>query len=107
MRKPCDIDAELKALSDKAKGLKARRLVQLGELVTVTGADALDLETLAGALLAAVQSARGPDTKEAWRREGASFFQNRTQSKNRSGTSKPAASQSESPAPNGGGAASD
>ena len=53
MRKPRDIDAELRALSDRAKGLKAKRVLQLGELVTITGADALDLETLAGALLAA------------------------------------------------------
>ena len=48
MRKPRDIDSELKALADKAKGLKAKRVLQLGELVTVTGADTLDLETLAG-----------------------------------------------------------
>ena len=55
MRKPRDIDAELKALAEKAKGLKAQRLTQLGELVLLTGADALDLETLAGVLLAAAK----------------------------------------------------
>ena len=77
MRKPRDIDAELKALADKAKGLKARRVMQLGELVTITGADALDLETLAGALLAAVKDAKTPDTREAWRATGAGFFQSR------------------------------
>jgi len=77
MRKPRDINAELKALADKAKGLKARRVMQLGELVTITGADALDLETLAGALLAAVKDAKTPETKEAWRATGASFFQGR------------------------------
>jgi len=77
MRKPRDIDAELRALSDKAKGLKAKRVLQLGELVTVTGADALDLETLAGALLAAVNGAKSPAQKEAWRSEGAAFFQRR------------------------------
>ncbi len=75
MRKPRDIDAELKALADKAKGLKARRVMQLGELVTVTGADALDLETLAGALLAAVEGSRTAETREAWRSKGAAFFQ--------------------------------
>ena len=42
MRKPRDIDAELKALQDKQKQLRARRVVQFGELVTATGADALD-----------------------------------------------------------------
>lgn len=77
MRKPRDIDAELRALQDKAKGLKAKRVLQLGELVTVTGADSLDLETLAGALLAAVNGAKSSDQKEAWRSEGAAFFQRR------------------------------
>ena len=78
MRKPRDIDAELKALADKARGLKAQRLTQLGELVVLTGADALDLETLAGALLAAVKTVDSGDAKEAWRKEGAGFFQRRT-----------------------------
>ena len=77
MRKPRDIDSELKALADKAKGLKAKRVLQLGELVAVTGADTLDLETLAGALLAAVNGAKSAEQKEAWRSEGAAFFQRR------------------------------
>jgi hypothetical protein len=77
VRKPRDIDAELKALADKAKGLKAKRMLQLGELVTVTGADTLDLETLAGALLAAVTGAKSAEHKEAWRSEGVAFFQRR------------------------------
>ena len=81
MRKPRDIDAELKALADKAKGLKAQRIMQLGELVTLTGADALDLETLAGALLAVVQRSKTAETTEAWRREGAAFFQKRARRK--------------------------
>jgi len=54
MRKPRDIDAELKALQDKQRSLKLKRITQFGELVTATGGDALDLETLAGALLDAV-----------------------------------------------------
>ena len=85
MRKPRDIDAELKALADKAKGLKAQRLTQLGELVTLTGADALDLETLAGALLAVVQRSKTAETTEAWRREGAAFFQRRARRKGAGG----------------------
>lgn len=72
-RKPRDIDAELKALQDKAKTLKAKRLVQFGELVVATGADALDAETLAGVLLAAIEQKQS-ETKEAWRRRGAAFF---------------------------------
>lgn len=98
MRKPRDIDAELKTLADKAKNLKAKRVLQLGELVAVTGADSLDLETLAGALLAAVNGAKSAEQKEAWRSEGAAFFQRRGR-KGRSGV--------EAPGPgDGGGAAS-
>ena len=76
MRKVRDYDAELKALEDKARALKARRVEQLGALVTATGADALDMETLAGVLLDAVAS-QNPDAKEAWRAKGAAFFQRR------------------------------
>ena len=44
MRKPRDYDSELKALGDKARQLKERKVQQLGELVTATGADALPIE---------------------------------------------------------------
>jgi hypothetical protein len=74
MRKPRDIDAELRALADKAKGLKTRKITQLGELVAATGADSLDAEVLAGALLAAAEL-KDADTTEGWRRRGAAFFQ--------------------------------
>lgn len=74
MRKPRDYDAELKALEERARELRTRKLGQLGELVIATGADALDAETLAGALLAAAGS-KDASSKEAWRRRGAAFFQ--------------------------------
>lgn len=74
MRKPRDFDAELKALNDKAKQLRDRKLVQLGELTVASGADALPVELLAGALLAAVDM-KDTATKEAWRKRGAAFFQ--------------------------------
>jgi DNA-binding protein H-NS len=73
MRKPRDYDAELKALTDKAKALKEDKLRRLGELVVATGADQLSMEILAGALLAAkaatdmVQTAR-------WRAQGEAMF---------------------------------
>ena len=51
MRKARDYDAELKALEARAKALKAKKVQQLGELVTSTGADTLDADVLAGALL--------------------------------------------------------
>ena len=74
MRKPRDIDSELKALEAKAKTLKERRVRQLGELVIATGADALDAELLTGALLGAVAT-KDANAKEGWRKAGASFFQ--------------------------------
>jgi DNA-binding protein H-NS len=74
MRKTRDYDAELKALNNKAKQLQERKLRQLGELVVATGADALPIDQLAGALLAATDA---PDMvrKEEWRARGADFFQ--------------------------------
>lgn len=72
MRKPRDFDAELQALTDKAKALKTRKQGQLGELVIACGADALSIEQLAGALIDAARS--DPAQKEAWRKSGAAFF---------------------------------
>ena len=77
MRKVRDYDAELKALGDKARALKARKVQQLGELVTITGADALDADVLAGALLHIVAEAQVEGNREAWRSDGAAFFQRR------------------------------
>ena len=74
MRKPRDYDSELKALDDKAKQLRARKVQQLGEMVIATGADALPIEQLAGAMLTATETKDAP-TKVAWRKRGASFFQ--------------------------------
>ena len=76
MRKPRDFASELKALADKAKQLKERRVQQLGELVIATGADAADAETLAGALLDIVET-RDVARKENWRKRGAAFFQSK------------------------------
>lgn len=74
MRKPRDYGSELKALEQKARQLKERKLHQLGELVLATGADALSPEHLAGALLSAVESTDAA-IKEGWRNRGAAFFQ--------------------------------
>jgi DNA-binding protein H-NS len=83
MRKPRDLDAELHALLEKTKTLKNRKTRQLGELVAATGADALDVDTLAGGLLAMVE-ATDPARKESWRKRGAAFFQRRTRDTARS-----------------------
>ena len=100
MRKPRDFDSELKALADKAKQLKERRVRDLGALVTATGADALDAETLAGALLDAAANT-DMATGEGWRKRGAAFFQGK-----RSSTSSAPRQQPESTLPLDGGAAS-
>ena len=62
MRKPRDFDGELKALQDKARDLKSRKVQQLGELVIATGADVLSPDELAGALIVLAE------TKEAGKR---------------------------------------
>jgi len=74
MRKVRDYDAELKALADKAKKLKARKVEQLGALVVATGADALDLEVIAGMLRQGVSRAEDDTVKESWRADGATFL---------------------------------
>jgi len=79
MRKPRDIDAELKALAEKTKQLKERRVQQLGELVIATGADSIDAETLAGALLVIAET-KDPAKLEAWRKRGEAFFQGKSRS---------------------------
>lgn len=76
MRKPRDFDAELKALEDRARELKTRKVQQLGELVIATGADALSAEELAGALIVLTET-KDAAKKEAWAKRGATFFQGR------------------------------
>lgn len=73
MRRPRDYDAEMKALTDKAKALQDRKLRELGQLVTATGADALGVDVLAGVL---VNAAATTDMvqREEWRTAGAAFF---------------------------------
>ena len=76
MRKPRDFDAELKALGDKARDLKNRKVQQFGELVIATGADALNADELAGALIVLAET-KEAGKREAWARRGATFFQSR------------------------------
>ena len=77
MRKVRDYDAELKALGDKARALKARKIEQLGALVVATGADALDLEVIVGMLRHGVMEAKLDSVKESWREDGAMFLKGR------------------------------
>ena len=77
MRKPRDFDTELKALDERARHLRARKVQQLGELVIATRADILSIEQLAGALIAATEAPSA--VKEDWRGRGALFFRTRAQ----------------------------
>lgn len=76
MRKPRDYDSELKALDLKTKQLKERKLSQLGELVIACGTDALPVELLAGALLAATET-EDAMIREGWRARGGAFFRSK------------------------------
>jgi hypothetical protein len=101
MRKPRDYDAELKALEDKARELKTRKVQQLGELVIATGADALTADVLAGALVALAET-KDAAKRESWAKRGAAFFQGRsrrsTPAPDRDGGSTPAQSGGAQPA---------
>lgn len=76
MRKPRDYDAELKALKDKARELRTRKVQQLGELVIATGADVLSADELAGALIVLTET-KDTAKREAWAKRGTAFFQSR------------------------------
>lgn len=77
MRKPRDYDAELKALEDKARELKARKVLQLGELVIATGADSLTADELTGALVVLAETTDA-GKREAWAKRGAAFFRGKS-----------------------------
>ncbi len=73
MRKVRDFDAELKALNERAKLLRSRKIQQFGELIEATGADTLEPDLLAGALLSVVAE-KDKVTTTAWSNAGAAFF---------------------------------
>ena len=54
--------------------MRKRRVQQLGGLVIATGADTMDAEMLAGALLSIVETTDAAK-KESWRKRGGAFFQ--------------------------------
>jgi len=99
MRKPRDFDAELKALNEKARTLRVRKVSQLGELVIACNADSLAVEQLAGALLATAKADAA--TKEAWRRDGAAFFRKADRAAGRDGGHASGAAASDGAAPSG------
>jgi hypothetical protein len=102
-RKPRDYDTELAALMERTKKLKGQKITQLGELVQVTGADALPVEALAGALIAAVeQSRKQPEAIAKWTERGEAFFRD---DRGRGGKKAGPGDATGGAAPNGAGAA--
>ncbi len=98
-RKPCDFDAGLQALMNKAEKVKGQETFQLGDLVQVAGADILPMEALAWALLAAVeQSKKSPEAVARWTERGQVVFQ---QGGKRGKKAKPGGATSESASSNG------
>jgi hypothetical protein len=91
-RRPRDIDAELRALQDKARLLRNKQKSQLGELLLATGAaDALDPDALAGLLLHGLEQAKAnPQAAESWRQRGEAFFRRAGGAINAAGDSKSA-----------------
>ena len=77
MRKPRDFDTELRALEEKARELKTRKVQQLGELVIATGADQLSTDELAGALVAITET-KDISKRETWAKRGVMFFESRS-----------------------------
>ncbi|PBB30045.1 conjugal transfer protein TraD [Mesorhizobium sp. WSM3868] len=75
MRKPRDFDAELKALEEKARELRTRKVQQLGDLV-IAAADQLSTDELAGALVAIAET-KESSKREAWAKRGVTFFESR------------------------------
>ena len=71
-------DLTRQTVTDRTRQLKERKVRQFGELVIACSADALPIEQLAGALLAAV-TMTDPVTKEGWRERGAAVFQRTAQ----------------------------
>jgi hypothetical protein len=88
MRKPRDYEIELKALGDRARLLKERKVRHLGELVIAASADTLDADLLAGVLLEAAET-KDTAVKEGWRRRGAGWFQGQARGTTKGSRSHP------------------
>ena len=80
MRKPRDFKAELESLRTRENELRAAHQRQLVELLERTGADQLEPELLAGALLGLVEAERADAAhpqRAAWWQRGEAFFRPR------------------------------
>jgi hypothetical protein len=76
MRQPRNFDAALRALTERARTLKARKITQLGEVVIAAGAGELEPEIIAGMLLACLDGMT-PAQRDDLRARGAALFRER------------------------------
>ena len=97
MTKTHDISAELQALQDRARQLKARHKAEIGRAILATGAEQVfSPDELIGLVLAGLeQASANPAAREGWRRRGEDF--RRKASGKPAGQSRPAAGPAQDP----------
>ncbi|WP_424140379.1 conjugal transfer protein TraD [Roseomonas chloroacetimidivorans] len=99
MTKTHDISAELKALQDRARQLKARQKADIGRAILATGAEQLlSPDELVGLVLAGLEQAgSNPAAREGWRRRGEAFRHKAGGGGKPGGQSRPAAGPAQDP----------
>ena len=97
MTKTHDISAELQALQDRARQLKARQKAEIGRAILATGAEQVvsPAELIGRGLAGLEQAAATPAAREGWRRRGEDF--RRKASGKPAGQSRPAAGPAQDP----------
>ena len=98
MRQPRNYDAALRALTERAKTLKTRKIAQLGEVTVAVGAGDLEPEIIAGMLLASLDGMT-PARQAEWRARGEAFFRERRPRRAASAASKGAETGDQDPRP--------
>ncbi|MDT8278496.1 conjugal transfer protein TraD [Roseomonas mucosa] len=98
MTKTHDISAELQALQDRARQLKARQKAEIGRAILATGAEQVfSPDELIGLVLAGLeQASANPAAREGWRRRGEAF-RKASGSGKPGGQSRPAAGLAQDP----------
>lgn len=99
MTKTHDISAELQALQDRARQLKARQKAEIGRAILATGAEQVfSPDELIGLVLAGLeQASANPAAREGWRRRGEAFRRKASGSGKPAGQSRPATGSAQDP----------
>jgi len=98
MRQPRNYDAALRALTERARALKTKKVTQLGEVMIAVGAGELEPEIIAGMLLASLDQMT-PAQQADWRARGEAFFRERRPRRAASAASKGAETGDQDPRP--------